>query len=692
MLPNLPSFLYRFYRIALVLVIVVVAQVPMNCVNARCVQFAPFHSNEEVEKIIRFLTSDVESTEPEFSNPGVTYIGTAGELKGRKLPLSFYCTNQYWQKYVLNLPLEESRSVDIYNPNDHTLTPMPGSRGQLQVERINIHSGCNIYDAATWQIALALAGDHGVSGAEHEDLFSLANNQNELLKLGHDGNDPGEHDQQKALHLDGNRGVTVREPEVRLLYNGCEVSNPKEAYFFRQVPTSFKTEDPLPSSVDIKDTDGKRIPIQDLPDRGTYPKICISWTDWKPITGENIWAFLIGPLHAELIKYKKAPCVPFQSVAVQNAMAILGTFQKMQSSIGGIYYAPSGSLANMGTEPVSPYEVSVENNISALGGLLVFRRVLEEECACSTACLSLRERNAIKNALEVIQTMLYGGTYEVSSLKTINQTRKTKGLLSFLKNEAWDAKGKKFYSGGEANKVDPSTHQEMATWVPHPTQAVDVNTWGLALLGQKFFDNAHGFGTAYQLWQNVKSWGAYYGVSQQGEGRELWGVGYSDNDYEGNGKIDPLDRSGILSGEWTAGAITALRALITQYNQVIEVAEESPENIQRAKTYVADLKKDHDAMAFHIQSLRTDFYAEETMFDQVRPANYASLFSIPPDKLGYLYASKRYLIPFGWYANPIPSTASTTWAVMLHYNFNPFSVKGDYFANDLSNPSPDISH
>lgn|GEM_PF-649068 len=690
MLPSLPNFFYRLHRISLGLFIVVVSQIAMSRVSAQSVQFSPFHSKEEVKKIIRFLTSDVESTGPEFSNPGVTYIGTAGQLKGKKLPLSFYCTNEYWQNYVLKLPLEESRSVDIYNPKDNTLTPMPGSRGQLQVERINIHSGCNIYDAATWQIALALAGDDGVRGAANDDLFSLANNQNKLLKLGHDGNDTGDCDQQGEVHLDGNRGVTVREPEVRLLYNGCEVNNPKEAYFFRQVPTSFKTEDPLPSSVDIKDTDGKRIPIQDLPDSGTYPKICISWTDWKPITGENIWAFLIGPLHAALIKYKNAPCVPFQSLAVQNAMAVLGTFQKMQSTIGGIYYAPSGSLANMGTEAVSPYEVSVENNISALGGLLVFRRVLQEEH--TQAYLSAQEKCDVQHALEVIQTMLYGGIYEVNSREMAHQRRTTKGLLSFLKNEAWDAAGKKFYSGGEANKVDPRTHQEIATWLPHPTQAVDVNTWGLAVLGQQFFDNAHGFGTAYQIWQNVKSWGAFYGNSQHGEERELWGVGYSDNDYEGNGKIDPLDRSGILSGEWTAGAITALRALITQYNQVIEAGEDSPENIQRAKTYVADLKKDHDAMAFHIQSLRTDFYAEETMFDQVRPANYASLFSIPPDKLGYLYASKRYLIPFGWYANPIPSTASTTWAVMLHYNFNPFSVKGDYFANDLSNPSPDISH
>lgn len=678
-------FLYKFHITAAVLVALVVSLVPIN--NARAQgdenRFSTFHSKEEIKKIIRFLTSDVESTSTDLSKPGVTYVGTAGELKGKKLPLSFYCTNEYWQQYVLQLSEEYPLSVDIYNSSKDTLTPMPGSRGQHQVERINIKSGCNIYDASTWQIALALAGEDGLRGDGDEDLFTLANNQNTLLKLGHDGND-NDDDQQKVLHFDSNRGVSLRDPEVKLLYNGCEVTNPKEAYFYRQVPTTFKNLDPLPGNVEVKDPDGNKVPVQYLPDGGTYPKICISWTDWKSITGENIWAFLIGPLHTALIKYKKFPCVPFKSLAVQNAIAILGTFQKMQSRIGGIYYAPSGSLANMGNEEVSPYEVSVENNISALGGLLVFRRVLQEELCFGY--LSAGERNDIKKALEVIQTMLYGGTYQVTSLQGINKTRNTKGLLSFLKNEAWDTAGKKFYSGGEANKVDQITNQEMAEWIPHLTQAVDVNTWGLAVLGQKFLDSTYGFGTAYQLWQNVKSWGGYYGGSQNNDDRELWGVGYSDNDYAGNGEIDPTDYSGILSGEWTAGAITALRALITQYNQVIEIGKESPEHLKQAKKYIADLKKDHNSMVIHIQSLRTDLYANEKTFDAVRPLNYQSLVHIPPDKLGYLYASKRYLVPFGWYANPIPSTASTTWAVMLHYNFNPFSVYGDYFANDLRNP------
>ncbi len=649
-------------------------------------EFATPDSKEEISKIIRFLTADVDHSNADFPHPGMTYLANAGELHGKKLPLSFFCTKNYWL-YVLSLPGEDPFSEDLYNPANNSFTPMPGSRGQLQVERINIHSGINIYDAATWQIGLALAGRDHLEGEGGEDLFSLLENQTNLLNVGYDGNDIPEIEGQ--FHTDANRGVTFTPEHGKVfLYNGCEIKNPKEAYVFRALPQTYSNVDPLPESVLVTDASGRKIPTQDLPDNeSSYPKICISWTDWKPITGENIWAFLLGPLHAALLKYKEEPCVPYQTLAVQNALAILGTFQKMQSKTGGIYYAPAGSISNMGGQQVSPYEVSVENNISALGGLLVFRRVLQDELnyGYSTA----EDKQKIATALTTIRTMIYGGNYSVQrSDRDGSEQRRTRGLLSFLKNEAWNQREHQFYSGGEANKIDE--HGEaLAEWIPHEVRAVDVNTWGIALLGQKFLDEAHGLGTAYQLWQNVKSWGGFYAHPLDRRDQEIWGVGYSDHDHDSNGMIDPNDHSGILSGEWTAGAINGLRVLITQYTQYQDLqarAGETPENLEKIAFYISDLQKDHDYMVRHIQSLKTDHYENEVAFDTVRPPNYRSLIFIPADKLSYLYASKRYLIPFGWYANPIPSMASTTWALMLDYHFNPFSARGDYFPNDLSDP------
>ena len=46
----------------------------------------------------------------------------------------------------------------------------------------------------------------------------------------------------------------------------------------------------------------------------------------------------------------------------------------------------------------------------------------------------------------------------------------------------------------------------------HPqanSNAVDVDTWGLTVLGPNLLDQWFGAGTAFSLWQNVKQWGSF---------------------------------------------------------------------------------------------------------------------------------------------------------------------------------------
>jgi len=50
-----------------------------------------------------------------------------------------------------------------------------------------------------------------------------------------------------------------------------------------------------------------------------------------------------------------------------------------------------------------------------------------------------------------------------------------------------------------------------------------------------------------------------------------------------------------------------------------------------------------------------------------------------------LYANKRYWIPFGWWSNPIPSLASTSWAALFDNRFNPFYLGGLYKTYELVN-------
>ncbi len=106
----------------------------------------------------------------------------------------------------------------------------------------------------------------------------------------------------------------------------------------------------------------------------------VTWTDWKPFTGENAWAFLLGPLQAAYIHYvidQKSTFVPLHDPAVQNALNILPTFAAMQSPSGGVYYAPNGTVMNQGDQLVDPYEVSVENNFSLYAGLKILSTTLQ---------------------------------------------------------------------------------------------------------------------------------------------------------------------------------------------------------------------------------------------------------------------------------------------------------------------------
>lgn len=537
------------------------------------------------------------------------YRATAGELRGSLLPLSFIDSAEYWGVQVCQQSAAICAISDRYDAQAYTLRPDKSAAGDLQTERVNIHNGANIYDAATWQIAVTLASVRAQQALAADDAYQLINNQNRLLQLGYSGDArlPVPHQ---------NRALTQGD---LFTYNGKKIADPRAAFVFRTLPRSWLSIDPIAGSR----FDGW-IKAVDLPENNPqYQRGKISWTDWKPITGENAWAFLIGPLqaaHIYFIEAKKQRFVPFQELAVQNALAVLPTFAAMQSAIGAVYYAPAGTVANQGEELVSRYEVSVENNFSVYAGLNILRETLNRQLQYQHT-LTPAQKNSITQALTLIRQMLEGGSVE---------GRKTEGLLAFFKKYAWiDGE---FVQGGYAN--DPT---RKAAWVPRLSpRAVDVNTWGIAALGAKQIDQWFGFGVAFENWQRVKNWGGYGSV------KVLAGVGFSDLD--GNG-VDASGnyRQGVLSVEWTAGAINAVRLMRSHYHSV------SPESAEYAdaQRFIADLNRDEKSMLSAIQKLQKGG--------------------------AYLYANQRYRIPFGWYANPLPSTCSTAWMVMVEQQFNPFA-------------------
>jgi hypothetical protein len=586
---------------------------PIVFILCACLTSVVFANNlalspTDITNMVRFLTSDTDI------GAGVTYQGTARSLSGLMLPMSYYSTPEYWAKYVCAIPgnncvVEDTMGSDP--GNQWSLGPIsskPG--GDLQYERVNVFNGVNIYDAATWQIAMALAAKNNVPGAS----FALANNENDLLSYGYDGN-------AATAALNANRGNV--DPFVYNQTLGKSIP-PLNAYFFRMITRNWLSVDPfIKNSAYLKEFVVIN-PSTPLP--SGYQAGNVTWADWKPITGENAWAFLIGPLQAAFLQYGSAAKIPLNAPAVQNALNVLTSFRTMQSHIGAIYYGPDGMFGNTGGK-INPYEVSTENNASILAGLLMLQEVL----------------TAKGQTNNIIHTMIYGDGVS------------TAGILSFFKNNAWDPVNHTFYQGGFADQ--PGQPEWKPTTEP---QAVDVNTWTVTVLGQPLIDSWFGAGMANTIWENVKSWGGFFGPDNT-----LWGVGYSSQDGNGGGKFNS---HGILSVEWTVGAINMVKALMSQYGSDSRV--------------YANLQKDFDSMTTHVMSLRTDKYAQNAQaFPQGISSSLNSLVPIPDDKLAFLYASKRYSIPFGWYANPLPSTCSTAWILMQYYNFNPFTLGGGYAAN-----------
>jgi len=170
------------------------------------------------------------------------------------------------------------------------------------------------------------------------------------------------------------------------------------------------------------------------------------------------------------------------------------------------------------------------------------------------------------------------------------------------------------------------------TWVKEPFFAVDCQTWLITILGKDVIDGWFGTGTTLRIWNTTKQIGGY-----QYDPKTSWvrGVGFTENAQDQ-----------VFSGEWSLGAINMLYVL--------------------GQSYGGDEQKALIAEAQYMrQALETDLVTQGTL-DNGQPAS------------AVLYANKRYFIPFGWYANPLWSTASTSWTVTTDLQFNPFYLGGAF--------------
>eukprot|EP00742_Colponemidia_sp_Colp-10_P001377 GILJ01001480.1.p1 GENE.GILJ01001480.1~~GILJ01001480.1.p1 ORF type:complete len:597 (+),score=118.51 GILJ01001480.1:75-1793(+) len=517
------------------------------------------------------------------------------------IPHSYDAPDSYWRSAAY-LP------VDKHEGSLH-------SQVAIQ-DRTCTKYGLNIYDGATWEIALALEGEFQLADAyENEVLFTSSTGKDQTV---------GGVKNIRAVSSDFKYGANqIPGSALSSVLLPANATNPDidssttmpGGFFFRMISSSYQLQDPFlgryaRSFIYNPEAD----PAASGPSWNTHGAII--WNDWKPITGENVWAAIIGPIQHLMLKSKGA--IPmFNSVktapdAIKLALSVLPALAALQTPHGALYHAPQGAKLWPEDEKEGQ-SVSNENNFSAFGALKMLQFVLRN--------------NTIGGVDGELQN--YKDTVD----------RLVDGLLGWFKigglSDVLPSGNRVMYQGGHIGfdgtiDLAPIDDSENGGF------AVDCQTWGAAALGVDVIDNTLGTpGTAYRMWQETKARAGYFSDEAK---TMLGGVGFTNH-----GDHD------IWSAEWTFGAILMTRTLADQYAKLGNMA------------YANDLRADAASMSKAVSQL-------------------TSKGGMRTPEGGYLYSNKEFFIPWGWYAHAVPSTCATAWAIMNEHEFNPFVLGGGLYS------------
>ena len=135
--------------------------------------------------------------------------------------------------------------------------------------------------------------------------------------------------------------------------------------------------------------------------------------------------------------------------------------------------------------------------------------------------------------------------------------------------------------------------------------------------------------------------------------------------------IGPIPEN-IMSTEGTASAINTLNSLIDYYSgKGVDISE---------------LEEDLESMKANILHLRNDLYLDSQFFDATPKESFVV---VPPDiGQAYLYASRRFPLPWdwNWNANSLAATVANAWVLMNKFDFNPFQYQGKLSGENYSVP------
>ena len=504
--------------------------------------------------------------------------------------------------------------------NDH-LADVPKDHGNdAAIERVMMTWGSSIYDAATWDVAMAAAQACSAFTPEEKAAFTgaLGAHLHALITASYPGGlrsyrawDPegakrwhyGESGQDAAFGVDGQG----RKLDAR------------NAFYWQFSTPRWQNPDPH---------------WDPLAPAGAL----MNWPAWNVITGEEAWAAFLGPLQVAFTLNQGRPGwsaanSPLQvSALIGNACRALHGVELMQNTVTGGVYREVGSPDASGPGTGA---ASVENNLSLYAGLGFLERALEDLRA---------------SLPDPAQTLDFDLNEAHSATRRIR-----KGIRAFLMNKArvWHAPGTPFADPAAIPFgffLQGTTGLGGAATGVTSAFATDVQTWGIAtILADRELERALaaslGADFLFGMFQAAVQLGGFYTPS--GSGLTLAGIGYQNQ--------KPGAPEALLSGEWTWGAINAAILLAEFYREPGHEAPAKAQALLDAARHMID----------GVNRLASHDYNPGRLKDG-------------RDWVGYLYAHRRGWIPWGWYANACPSQAATAWALLVNCGFNPFELGGGH--------------
>jgi len=367
------------------------------------------------------------------------------------------------------------------------------------------------------------------------------------------------------------------------------------------------------------------------PDHTGSCGFCYGDTTQKSLDRKNAWSFRMISDYWALMNTVDLRCPEkeylwtwndYKPILGENSWAgLVAPLQLAYAKFGSVSAIPDNDI---GIQMAIDFLPSLDSMLTPVGAVYYSpRNVLGYGNADVGDDISTENNISLLAGLKMLRFILTKKNIHMDKMALVNKL--IDNITRYLK-DTYDPVNNYFRQGG---KYDPVKGFRWATG--DALFAVDCQTWLMTVINPLLIDQWYGAGTAIKVWNTTKALGGYKYNRQTGWAE---GVGFS---------INAVDQ--VFSGEWTLGGINMLRVFSKAFN---------------------DASFNHEA-DYMRAAITRELYTED-IIDGVKTR-------------GVLYANKRYFIPFGWWANPLMSSASTGWTVLVDSAFNPFYLGGQYLSD-----------